>query len=111
MTDDDGSEPADGLRGPDKQQGRLRDVQGGTYETAAPTSAPDAHSPERTEHQRRPPGADVRQGVPDSEMTKQEQPDLPEGLVRERQGPYDCNLGRQGETSPSPAPSPGRSKA
>ena len=75
----------DGLRGPDKSQGELRDVDATRGQPREGGSA-GARSP----HQDAQHGADVR-GQP-SMMQKQKA--LPEGLRRERKGPYDKNVGR-----------------
>jgi hypothetical protein len=42
-------------------------------------------------------GADVRQGVPDTDTVHTEESDLPEGLSRGRIGPLDKNIGRGDE--------------
>ena len=56
-----------GLHGRDKQQSTLRDVRSGAYDKGGPSQAPDPNEAQRTEHQRAQWGADVRQGVPESE--------------------------------------------
>jgi hypothetical protein len=76
----------DGLRGPDQQQGDLRDVDCGTYSQPAEQGI----AGERTPHQDAQPGAEVRR---QPSMVQREE-DLPEGLWRERKGPYDKNVGR-----------------
>jgi len=74
-----------GLSGHDKQQGDLQDVDASRGQ---PREAGTAG--ERTPHQDAQPGADVR-GQPS--MVKKEEA-LPEGLRRERKGPYDKDVGR-----------------
>ena len=74
-----------GLRGPDKSQGELRDVDATRGEP--PNGASAGH---RSPHRDAQHGAEVR-GQP-SMVQKQEA--LPEGLRRERKGPYDKNVGR-----------------
>ena len=74
-----------GLRGADKSQGALR------VDDATLGQPPDGGSAgERSPHQDAQHGADVR-GQP-SMVQKQEA--LPEGLRRQRKGPYDKNVGR-----------------
>ena len=85
-----------GLRGRDKQQSTLRDVRSGAYDKGGPSQAPDPNEAQRTEHQRAQWGADVRQGVPESETVHAEENDLPQGLSRKRMGPLDKNTGRDG---------------
>ena len=74
-----------GLRGPDKSQGELRDVDATRSQPPNGASAGD-----RSPHQDAQHGAEVR-GQP-SMVQKHEA--LPEGLRRERKGPYDKNVGR-----------------
>lgn len=78
----------EGLRGPDKSQGELRDVDA-TH--GPPTESGNAG--DRSAHQNAQHGADVR-GKPS--MVQQEEA-LPEGLKRERKGSYDKSVGRAGE--------------
>ena len=75
-----------GLIGSDKSQGELRDVDAirGQPSDVVGTKA-IARSHQDAQH-----GADVR-GQP---STVQKQEALPEGLRRERKGPYDKNVGR-----------------
>ena len=75
-----------GLSGSDKRQAALRDEDRGTYSQPAK----DGSAGERTAHQDTQPGADVR-GSP---LMVQPSGDLPEGLLRERKGPLDKNVGR-----------------
>jgi hypothetical protein len=75
----------DGLRGPDKQQSALRDEEHGTF---GPSEGGGAGG--RTPHRDAQHGAAVR-GQP---SMVQRESELPEGLRRERKGPYDKNLGR-----------------
>lgn len=84
----------DGLRGADKQQGDLRDADKGAY------SQPhhDGGGGKRTPHQDAQHGADVR-GNP---SMVQRQAELPEGLMRERKGPLDKNVGRNEEATQAP---------
>jgi hypothetical protein len=87
----------EGLHGPDKQQGALRDVRSGAYDKGGPSRAPHPREGHRTEHQHAERGADVRQGVPDTETVHTEESDMPEGLSRTRMGPLDKNTGRGDE--------------
>lgn len=81
-----------GLRGPDKQQGALREEDLGTY-----TQPPEGGVAEqRTVHHQH--GADMR-GYP---PMVQRNEDTPEGLLRERQGPLDKNVGRDSEATQVP---------
>ena len=86
-----------GLHGPDKRQDALRDVRSGAYDKGGPGRAPHPSDGHRTEHQRAQWGADVRQGVPDTETVRTQESDLPEGLSRKRTGPLDKNTGRGDE--------------
>jgi hypothetical protein len=72
----------DGLRGPDKSQGELRDV-----------DVTRGSGGDHSEHQNAQHGADVR-GQP---SRVQQEEALPEGLRRKRKGPYDKNVGRAEE--------------
>jgi hypothetical protein len=66
----------------DPQQGDLRDERQGTYDTVGNQKLPDTN--QQTEHERAQPGADVRgEPVPTKNL------ELPEGLKRQRMGPYD----------------------
>ena len=92
--------PGAGLRGPDKQQAHLRDERGGTYDEAGASRSAEPVSSERTRHQQRQGGADVREGVPNGDAPHPTRTaDLPEGLERERKGPYDKDAGRGGKRS------------
>jgi hypothetical protein len=82
-----------GLRGPDKSQGELRDVDATLGQPLGCGSAVD-----RSPHQDAQHGAEVR-GEP--EMV-QKQESLPEGLRRERKGPYDKNVGRAADETQLP---------
>ena len=74
------------LRGPDKSQGELRDVDATRKQPREGGSAGD-----RAAHQdAHGPGPDVH-GEP---SIGQQEETLPEGLRRERKGPYDKNVGR-----------------
>jgi len=82
-----------GLRGQDKQQADLRDVDSSLGE-------PNGDRPEgqRSSHQNEQRGADVRGQPPmvqDFEI-------MPEGLQRERKGPLDKNVGRGEQPSQVP---------
>ena len=83
-----------GLRGSDKQQSNLRDAAQGTH--SQPPGGGGAG--ERTPHQDAQHGAAVR-GQP---SMVQRQDDTPEGLKRERKGPYDKHLGRNEEATQVP---------
>lgn len=85
---------AGGLRGPDKRQSELRDEGRGTY--SQPNE--DGGAGERTPQQNAQHGADVR-GQP---SMVQRNDNLPEGLRRERKGPYDKNVGRAEEATQVP---------
>ena len=82
----------DGLRGPDRRQDRLRDRGRGAHDPAGRIVAPSESA--RTEHQRAQTGADLRQGVPIEQAATVAEPALPEGLTRDRKGPYDRRVGR-----------------
>jgi hypothetical protein len=90
--------PGAGLHGPDKQQAHLRDERGGAYDEAGATRSAEPVVSERTPHQQRQGGADVREGVPDEVAPHPTRTaDLPEGLRREPKGPYDKDTGREGK--------------
>ena len=76
-----------GLRGPTQSQGGLRDIRGGTFDTAGKKVVPNKN--QQTPPERAQPGADMR-GPP--LQTADE--GLPEGLKRERKGPLDKDIGR-----------------
>jgi len=98
----DRSKGGQGLRGPDHQQGSLRDDRSGTYDSGGQSHSPLKREARRTEHQRAQFGADVRQGVPDVKLHSATDSDLPEGLQRPRKGPYDKRAGRNAQHSPLP---------
>ena len=91
------------MHGRDKQGRRLRDLRGGVYERGGVSQAPHPREGSRTKHQRAQAGADVRQGVPNKATVPAEEPELPDGLRRERKGPY----GMQVSAKP-PRPKPDR---
>ena len=83
-----------GLRGHDKQQPDLQppDAKSGSQPLNEPPEQP--HTP----HQAGQHGADVRGNPP----MHQPADSLPEGLTRERKGPYDKNVGRNEPASQVP---------
>jgi hypothetical protein len=93
----------DGLSGDDKRQADLRDERRGTYGTGGQGSVPDKQSSKQTEHQRSQQGADVREPAGGAAPAPAKDFDLPEGLKRQRQGPYDKDRGR--DQQPSQVPS------
>ena len=80
----------DGLRGSDKSQGELRDV-----DVTRGQPAQGGKAGGRSAHQDAQHGAAVRR---EPSMVQQEEA-LPEGLRRERKGPYDKNVGRAEEAT------------
>jgi hypothetical protein len=82
------NENASGLhRESGPQQGDLRDERHGTYDPVGNQKLPDTN--QQTKHERAQPGADVRgEPVPTKDV------ELPEGLKRQRMGPYDRDKGR-----------------
>lgn len=80
-----------GLRGPDKQQGALRDERHGAHDSAAPPIKTQPMQELSTPHEAAQHGADVR-----AETTPPDD-SLPEGLRRERKGPYSPTRGRKGQ--------------
>ena len=78
---------AGNLRGRDKKQDRLRDTRHGAYDPVGAQTQNDAS--QRTPHEDAQPGADVR-GDPNPASGFK----LPEGLRRQRMGPYDKDRGR-----------------
>jgi hypothetical protein len=92
MTDIKGGK---GLHGPDKQQDALRNGGSNAHGKGDPSKVTPPNEPSRTEHQPRQRGADVRQGVPDDTL-RRDDPDLPEGLSRKRMGPLNKDTGRGG---------------
>ena len=87
------SKPGAGLRGPDRQQGGLRDDRGGTYDDGPPGQSSEQQSSPRTDDQRAQP-RDARQGVSGEDGEPNREFELPEGLKRERVGPYGKDTGR-----------------
>jgi hypothetical protein len=79
----------EGLRGQDQQQGALRDASNNMREPVRLEPAETQRSP----HQDAQHGADVRGNPPMVQGTDRSQ-NLPEGLLRERKGPDDKNVGR-----------------
>ena len=67
----------------------LRDPKGGTYGSLPGTDDPEQPAEYATPHEKAQPGADVR---PDGEQMPES---LPEGLQRERKGPYGKKTGRR----------------
>jgi hypothetical protein len=82
------------LRGQDKRQGELRDQSSNMREPLRGDPAETQRSP----HQDAQHGADVR-GNPPTVQGSAIVDSLPEGLQRERKGPYDKNVGRNEEAS------------
>jgi len=93
-----------GLRGSDRRQGDLRDQSSNMREPIKGDPAEEQRSP----HQDAQEGADVRGEPPMVQGTSQSDA-LPEGLQRERKGPYDKNLGRIEDAPHVPNPKAGRS--
>jgi hypothetical protein len=87
---------AGGLKGQDRKQANQRDARQGAYDPVGNQTVPDTS--QQTPHEQAQHGADVR-GAP----LPTENAALPEGLKRQRKGPYDRNRGR-GETSAAPKP-------
>jgi hypothetical protein len=85
------------LRGDDMRQGDLRDQSSNMREPERGGPAETQRSP----HQARQHGADVR-GNPPMVQGSDNQDSLPEGLRRERKGPYDKNLGRNEDATQVP---------
>jgi hypothetical protein len=86
-----------GLGGKDKQQGDLRDQSSNMREPVRGEPAETQRSP----HQDAQHGADVRGNPPMVQGTSPEE-SLPEGLRRERKGPYDKNVGRNEKATQVP---------
>jgi hypothetical protein len=86
-----------GLRGEDKRQGDLRDVSGNMRERIKGEPAETQRSPRQDAQH----GADVR-GEPPMVQGSSTFDALPEGLQRERKGPYDKNVGRNEVASQVP---------
>jgi hypothetical protein len=86
-----------GLRGEDKRQGELRDHSSNMREPVRGEPAETQRSP----HQDAQRGADVR-GNPPMVQGADVADSLPEGLRRERKGPYDKNLGRNEDATQLP---------
>ena len=97
----------DGLRGPDKQQEGLRDERRGAYDSAGPARNADKGASQRTEHQRAQTGADVREGVGGDATGPADNFEVPEGLKRQRMGPYDRDKGRDQVPEHVPGPKDG----
>jgi hypothetical protein len=81
-----------GLRGEDNRQGDLRDQSSNMREPVRGEQAETQRSP----HQDAQHGADVRGNAPMVQGTDSIE-SLPEGLKRDRKGPYDKNVGRADE--------------
>jgi hypothetical protein len=86
-----------GLRGKDMQQGDHRDRSSNMREPLQGEPAETQSSPHQAEQH----GADVRGNPPMMQGTNRID-SLPEGLRRERKGPYDENLGRAEEATQVP---------
>jgi hypothetical protein len=86
-----------GLRGQDKQQGELRDQ---TSNMGEPERG-DPAATHRSLRQDAQHGADVR-GNPPMVQGSGAKDSLPEGLQRERKGPYDKNVGRNQDAAQVP---------
>jgi hypothetical protein len=86
-----------GLNGEDKRQGDLRDQTSTLREPLRGEAAENQRSP----HQAAQHGADVR-GTPPVVQGSNPEDSLPEGLRRERMGPYDRNGGRKEEATQVP---------
>jgi hypothetical protein len=79
-----------GLRGKDGKQDSLVDNRQGTYDPVGNQTVPDTSQP--TPREQAQPGAAMQgEPVPTKNFT------LPEGLKRQRMGPYDRNRGRATE--------------
>jgi hypothetical protein len=92
---DDVPERGEGMRGKDKQ-GALRDTRHGTFDPAGQEVTQPARAESKaSKHQRDQPGADVREGDLASGPVPMEDFSIPEGLRRQRMGPYDRDVGRE----------------
>ena len=85
--------PADALQDKDKRQSQLRDPRGGSYDATPAMGRHKQVVERRTVHEEIQWGADVR---PEPEIVQGS--DLPEGLKRERKGPYNPRSGAQRST-------------
>ena len=85
-----GKQKLAGLSGEDKRQGDLSDQTSNLREPVRGEAAETQQSP----HQAAQSGADVR-GIPAMVHGSNREDSLPEGLQRERTGPYDKNVGRK----------------
>lgn len=92
-----GRQKSAGLNGEDKRQGDLRDQ---TCNLRAPLRCEVAET-QRSPHQAAQHGADVR-GIPPMVQGSKRKDSLPEGLQRERRGPYDKNVGRKANATQVP---------
>jgi hypothetical protein len=86
-----------GLRGQDKRQGELRDQSSNMREPLRGDPSETQSSP----HQDAQHGAEVR-GNPPMVQGSDAVDSSPEGLQRERKGPYDKNLGRNQDATQIP---------
>jgi hypothetical protein len=93
-----GRQKSAGLNSEDKRQGDLRDQ---TSNLRAPVRGEVAET-QRSPHQAAQHGADVS-GVPAMVQGSNREASLPEGLQRERKGPYDKNVGRKADATQVPA--------
>jgi hypothetical protein len=81
-----------GNQGSDKQQSALRDERHGAHDSAAPPITTQPMQQLSTPHEKAQPGADVRAPTTPTDDS------IPEGLRRERKGPYSPTRGRKGES-------------
>jgi hypothetical protein len=89
---------ADGLRGKDNEQDTLRDRRQGAYDAVGNSPVPDTN--QQTLHEQAQHGADVR-----GDPIPMEDYAVPEGLSRERKGPYGKTAGRGDTPKHVPGPS------
>lgn len=89
--ENDSIEGGHGLHGPDKQQGDLRDERHGAHDSVAAPTKTQPMQQLTTTHEAAQTGADVRAETTPPDAS------LPEGLRRERKGPYSPTRGRKGE--------------
>ena len=92
-----GRQKSPGLRGVDKRHGDLRDQTSNLREPLRGEVAEIQRSP----HQAAQHGAGVR-GIPSMVQGSNREDSLPEGLQRERKGPYDRNVGRKVDAARAP---------
>jgi hypothetical protein len=92
-----GRQKSAGLCGEDKRQGDLRDLTGNLREPRRGEAPETQQSPHQAAQQ----GSDVR-GIPPLVQGTNREDSLPEGLQRERKGPYDKDVGRKEEAARVP---------